>query len=79
MDASPRKATEPAQSVHTGDEWITRSEAAALLRVAPRTFDRWRLDGRITRYTTPGSHPRYRRSDVLALLAPPQEDDAAAS
>jgi excisionase family DNA binding protein len=79
MDETPHKATAPAQSVHTSDEWITRSEAASLLRVAPRTFDRWRQDGRITRYTTPGSHPRYLRSDVLALITPPQEDDAAAS
>ena len=70
MDATPRKATAPAQSVHAGDEWVTRSEAAALLRVAPRTFDRWRQDGLITRYVTPGSHPRYRRADVLALLEP---------
>lgn len=59
--------------MHKGEEWITRSEAAALLRVATRTFDRWRLEGRITRYTTPGSHPRYRRADVLALLEPTEQ------
>lgn len=69
MDATPHKAIPPAQSVHTSEEWITRSEAASLLRVAPRTFDRWRLEGKITRYVTPGRHPRYRRDDVLALLS----------
>jgi excisionase family DNA binding protein len=68
MDPSAPKAIQPAQSVTPEDDWVTRSEAAALLRVAPRTFDRWRLEGRITRYVTPGRHPRYRRGDVLALL-----------
>jgi excisionase family DNA binding protein len=68
MDPTPHIAIQRAQSVTPDDEWITRSEAAAILRVAPRTFDRWRQEGRITRYITPGRHPRYRRSDVLALL-----------
>jgi excisionase family DNA binding protein len=68
MDPTPHNATQRAHIVTAEDDWITRTEAAALLRVAPRTFDRWRLEGRITRYVTPGSHPRYRRADVLALL-----------
>jgi hypothetical protein len=71
MTTHPRKATDPPQSV---SEWVTRTEAALILRISPHTFDRYRREGRIERFITPGRHPRYRRGDVLALLsesAPP--------
>lgn len=72
MADNPPKATERSPSAQ---EWITRSEAAQILRISPHTFDKYRRQGKIERYRTPGSHPRYRRADVVALLTP-QDDEA---
>ena len=76
MPTHPHNATERAQSV---PEWLTRSEAAEILRISPHTFDRYRREGKIPRYRTPGSHPRYKRSDVEALLEIRGEQAEAAS
>ncbi len=51
-------------------EFLNRTDAAALLRVHPRTLDRWAAAGRVPVGRTPGGAPRYRRVDLLALLDP---------
>jgi excisionase family DNA binding protein len=47
---------------------LTQAEAADLLRVSPRTFQRYVAAGRVTALRTPGGQPRFRREDVEALL-----------
>ncbi|TBR17416.1 MAG: helix-turn-helix domain-containing protein [Chitinophagaceae bacterium] len=52
-------------------EWLTKAEAAERLGVHPATLDRWRREGRITRYTTPGvQNARFRLSEIDALFIP---------
>lgn len=76
MNAIPPDATDASRTV---TQWVTRTEAAALLRVSVHTFDRYRRDGRIKRYTTPGAHPRFKRAEVLALIQRQAESDLEAS
>jgi len=54
-------------------DWITRTEAAAILRVTPSTLDRYAREGKIQRHLTPGRRPRYNRVAVLALIEPREE------
>jgi excisionase family DNA binding protein len=49
-------------------DWITRTEAAAILRVTPSTLDRYAREGKVRRYLTPGRRPRYDRAEVHALI-----------
>ncbi|RMI09395.1 helix-turn-helix domain-containing protein [Cellulomonas triticagri] len=51
-------------------EWLTKGEAAAVLRVSLRTLDRYSTNGSLRPSRTPGGHPRYRRRDIEALLEP---------
>lgn len=51
------------------DDLMTPAEVAALFRVDPKTVTRWASTGRLGSIKTPGGHRRYRRSEVLALLA----------
>lgn len=53
---------------------LTPSEVAQLFRVDPKTVTRWAMAGRITFIHTLGGHRRYRRDEVLKLLAPTKED-----
>jgi len=53
---------------------LTSAEVAELFRVDARTVTRWAEKGRIGSFRTPGGHRRFHRADVLALLAPPQEE-----
>jgi len=48
--------------------WITRHEAAAILRVSTSTIDRYARIGAIERYRTPGRGTRYLRSEVEGLI-----------
>jgi excisionase family DNA binding protein len=49
--------------------YMTRSEAAAYLKVPERTLDRWRLVGKLPAVYL-GHRARFRRSDVEALFSP---------
>lgn len=49
--------------------WMTREEAAEYLRFKPRTVDRLVREGKLTRFHTKhGGHPRFRRTEVYALI-----------
>ncbi|MEU0519993.1 BldC family transcriptional regulator [Streptosporangium sp. NPDC006007] len=48
---------------------LTPTEVATLFRVDPKTVTRWAKAGRLTSIRTLGGHRRYRRAEVLALLA----------
>lgn len=50
------------------DPVLTLDEAAAVVRVSPRTMHRYVKDGRISALRTPGGQLRFRRADVEALL-----------
>lgn len=51
------------------EEMLTSEEVAEMLRVKPRTVQRWARTGRITRRRTPGGHYRFPLSEAQALLA----------
>jgi excisionase family DNA binding protein len=63
MTPHPHKANEPAHS-----DWITRTEAASLIRVSLATIDRYAREGKIRRFRTPGGTPRYSRAEVIGLI-----------
>jgi len=50
------------------EKLLTPAEVAAMFRVDPKTVSRWAKAGRLTSIRTPGSHRRFRESEVLALL-----------
>lgn len=54
------------------DPLLTTAEVAALFRVDPRTVRRWVRAKRLTEIPTPGGLPRYRTSEVRALLPYPE-------
>lgn len=49
-------------------DWLSLGEASRILGVAPGTLRRWSDAGRITSFTTPGGHRRYRRVALERLL-----------
>jgi hypothetical protein len=49
-------------------EWLGLGPASRLLGVAPETLRRWSDSGRISSFTTPGGHRRYRRLTLERLL-----------
>ena len=55
----------------TGRTWfldlMTTQEIAAVLRVHPRTVQRWGLEGKLGRIVLSPRTSRYRRSDLEAL------------
>ena len=50
------------------EEWLTTSQASALVGVSSATLRRWCDAGAVTAFTTPGGHRRLARSAVLGLL-----------
>jgi excisionase family DNA binding protein len=48
-------------------EWLTSAEAAAILKVHPRTVARWARAGKISVQRTFGGHGRYDGPEVRAL------------
>jgi excisionase family DNA binding protein len=50
------------------ERWLTRAEAAELLKLKPQTLAKWAMDGRNLRFSKRGRLVRYRLSDVLAYL-----------
>lgn len=50
---------------------MTKAEAAAYMRVTPRTIDRWAAAGRIKRYRVGASQSvRFKRAELDALVIP---------
>jgi excisionase family DNA binding protein len=49
-------------------EWVGLGEASRLLGVSPGTLRRWSDSGRVSAFTTPGGHRRYRRAALEGLL-----------
>jgi excisionase family DNA binding protein len=54
-------------------DWLSLSEASAVLGVSPATLRRWSDSGRVRSFTTPGGHRRFARSTLERLL--PAERD----
>jgi excisionase family DNA binding protein len=53
---------------------LTTPEVAELLRVSPRTVDRWAIEGRLPRVQIARA-VRYRADDIAALIDPVNESD----
>lgn len=52
------------------DEWLTPQQAAALVGITADTIRKWANSGVLpSQRVRPGSHRRFLRSDVMALLA----------
>lgn len=51
------------------DTLLTPAEVAELFRVDPKTVTRWAKAGLLDAIRTLGGHRRYRRAQVMALLA----------
>jgi excisionase family DNA binding protein len=51
------------------DDLLTSSQAGDLLGVTDASIRRYANDGKLPHQVTPGGHRRFRRSDVLALIA----------
>lgn len=49
-------------------EWVSLTEACALLGVSPSTVRRWADTGMVRTFVTPGGHRRFSRAGVEALL-----------
>ena len=50
-------------------EFLTQREAAALLRLSPRTLERHRISGTGPLFVAAGRRRLYRRTDILAWAA----------
>lgn len=60
----------PASSTSKGaNQWLSLSQAAALLGVHPGTLRTWADRGEVPAHRTPGGHRRFRRADLEARLA----------
>lgn len=58
-------------------ELMTPDEVAKLFRVDPKTVTRWAKAGKIrAALRTPGGHRRFRRTDVMDLLADTRWSDS---
>lgn len=51
------------------DRWLLAAEAAAILKVHPRTVARWACAGKISVQRTLGGHGRYDEPEIRALAA----------
>jgi excisionase family DNA binding protein len=51
---------------------LTPGEVAVMFRVDPKTVAHWAKTGKVSSIRTPGGHRRYRESEILALLFPPE-------
>lgn len=57
------------ESAAGGGVWLTLGQAAKHVGVAERTLRRWVGEGRLSAFTTPGGHRRFRLEDLEAYLA----------
>ena len=75
MPRSVATSVQLQQSPNTNQSWITATEAAAYLKIKPRTLLLWVNDGKVPAYALSGSKRRvwrFRQSDLdSALLARP--------
>ncbi len=55
-------------TTHTGDEWLSLSEAAEMLGIHPATVRLWADRNEIPARRTSGGHRRFRRADIEARL-----------
>jgi|HubBroStandDraft_3_1064219.scaffolds.fasta_scaffold01323_6 hypothetical protein len=60
--------TSTSSSDSNSDGWLRQAEAAALLRVSPRTLEGWRLRGSSPPYAKCGRIVVYRRRDLEEFL-----------
>lgn len=56
-------------SVEPKRQWLTLSDAAAMLGVHEGTIRRWADAGRLPSYRTPGGHRRFLRDDLTKFVA----------
>ncbi len=56
----------------SGAEYLTSEEAAAVLKIHPKTFVLWLEQGKVPGALKLGRNWRVTRADVLALLKPPE-------
>lgn len=61
------------------DELLTPSDVAALFHVDPKTVTRWAQAGKIGCITAVGGHPRFRHTEIHALLNALPDPVAASS
>lgn len=66
-------------STDTADDLLKTAEVADLARVSTVTVTRWFHEGRLPGVKVGPRTFRFRRSDVVALLAPPPSSTEAAS
>ena len=65
-----------ATEVGPASPWLTKAEAAAYMRVEPRTIDRWVRAGRLTRHRVQGVQSvRFARAELDALVQPAGPED----
>jgi excisionase family DNA binding protein len=57
------------------DEWLTRQEVAARVKVPTATLAQWASQGRGPKYAKFGRHVRYRLSNVIAWENEQSDDD----
>ncbi len=55
-----------------GAEYLTSEEAAAILKIHPKTFVLWLEQGKVPGALKLGRNWRVTMADVLALLKPPE-------
>jgi len=61
----------------TDSPWLTHAEAAAYLRVHPRTISRWADAGRLTKRQIDGLRSvRFARAELDALVVPADDVEA---
>lgn len=66
----------PTSAADAADGFVSVTQAAALLGVGVRTFERYAAAGLLTVYRLPNSlHRRFRRAEVLALVTPDGDAD----
>jgi len=53
----------------TVPRWLTVTQAATLLGVDEGTLRHWADEGKVPTFRTPGSHRRFRESDIRGLIA----------
>jgi len=55
-------------TLNTAEELLTTRQAAAFLKVSPKTLERMRVEGAGPAFVKVGRSVRYRRSDLLAFI-----------
>lgn len=67
--------TLPASSASTPARLLTSNEVAELCRCTPGTVREWHKSGRLSRAVRVGGKLLWREADVLALIAPPSDEE----